>query len=168
MLPEIHTIVYATDLSPRSPEAFRYAMSLAHKYDAEIVLVYAVEPLPPMAQSLVSMYLPEGESDTGIPAATRERLFADIRDRLRHFCQDEVCVDLGGHERVAEIVVREGHAAEVILAESARVGADLVVMGAHGHSAVGELLLGSVSHTVVQRCPVPVLIVRHPKAGPEG
>lgn len=163
MLPEIRTIVYATDLSPRASETFRYAMSLAHKYDAKIVLVYAVEPLPPMARTLVSMYLPDGEAEDGIPAATKDRLFADIRGELQHVCQDEVCLDLGGHERVAEIVVREGRAAKVILAESARVGADLVVIGAHGHSAVGELLLGSVSHTVAQRCPVPVLIVRHPK-----
>ena len=165
MLPEIRTIVYATDLSPQAPETFRYAMSLAHKYDAKIVLVYAVEPLPPMAKSLVSMYLPEGEPGEDIPKAVRERLFGDIRGKLQHFCTDEVCVDLGGHERVSEICIREGHAAEIILAETARVEADLVIMGAHGHSALGELVLGSVSHQVLQRCPVPVLIVRHPKSG---
>ena len=163
MLPEIRTILYPTDLNPRAPEVFRYAMSLAHRYDASIVLLHVVEPLTHYAQSLVKMYAPQkGE---GLPGDARERILSDLHQRLRHFCKDEVCVDLGGDERVREIRVVEGQPAEVILQEVERVEADLVVLGAHGHTALGEVLLGSVSNKVAQRSRAPVLLVRLPDKG---
>ncbi len=161
MLPEIRTILYPTDLDPRAPEVFRYAMSLAHHYDAKVVLVHVVEPLTQYARSLVDMYLPEGQGER-LREDARERILANLHTRLRHFCQDEVCVDLGGDARVGEIRVLEGNPTEVILAEAQRVAADLLVLGAHRHTAVGEMLLGSVSHKVLQRSPVPVLLVRLP------
>ncbi|UUX95021.1 universal stress protein [Aquabacterium sp. J223] len=37
---------------------------------------------------------------------------------------------------------------------------DLVAMGSHGHSAVGSLVMGSVTQQVLASCRVPVLIVR--------
>jgi nucleotide-binding universal stress UspA family protein len=48
-----------------------------------------------------------------------------------------------------------------VIADTATSGKfDLVVMGSHGHSAVGGLVLGSVTQRVLARCQVPVLIVR--------
>jgi nucleotide-binding universal stress UspA family protein len=37
---------------------------------------------------------------------------------------------------------------------------DMVVMGSHGHSALGSLVLGSVAVKVLANCKVPVLLVR--------
>ena len=37
---------------------------------------------------------------------------------------------------------------------------DLVVMGSHGHGALGSLVLGSAASKVLAQCKVPVLIVR--------
>jgi nucleotide-binding universal stress UspA family protein len=34
------------------------------------------------------------------------------------------------------------------------------VMGSHGHSAFGSMLLGSVASGVLARCRVPVLMIR--------
>jgi nucleotide-binding universal stress UspA family protein len=52
-----------------------------------------------------------------------------------------------------------GHAADVI-AEAAGKDVDLVAMGSHGHSALGGLVLGSVTTRVLAQCKTPVLIVR--------
>jgi nucleotide-binding universal stress UspA family protein len=35
-----------------------------------------------------------------------------------------------------------------------------VVMGTHGHTALGNAVLGSVAQGVLARCKVPVLLVR--------
>lgn len=51
-----------------------------------------------------------------------------------------------------------GQPAELIV-EAAR-GCDLVVMGSHGHGALGTLLLGSVVQRVLASSRVPVLVVR--------
>jgi nucleotide-binding universal stress UspA family protein len=37
---------------------------------------------------------------------------------------------------------------------------DLIVMGSHGHGALGQLFLGSVTTRVAATCSVPLLIVR--------
>jgi len=53
-----------------------------------------------------------------------------------------------------------GHAGETI-AKTAESGKyDLVVMGSHGHSSLGNLVLGSVATQVLAHCAVPVLLVR--------
>ncbi|MBS0449519.1 MAG: universal stress protein [Proteobacteria bacterium] len=51
-----------------------------------------------------------------------------------------------------------GHAPDVIAAYANAERADLIVMGAHGYSAVG--LLGSVTMGVLARCTVPLLLIR--------
>ena len=39
---------------------------------------------------------------------------------------------------------------------------DMVVMGAHGHGALADAIMGSVSRRVVRRCKKPVLVIRLP------
>jgi nucleotide-binding universal stress UspA family protein len=53
-----------------------------------------------------------------------------------------------------------GHAAEAIAAIARDEGADLIVMGSHGHGALANVALGSVATGVLARSQVPVLIVR--------
>jgi nucleotide-binding universal stress UspA family protein len=40
-------------------------------------------------------------------------------------------------------------------------GADLIVIGSHGHSAIHRLVMGSVASYVVNHAPCDVLVVRH-------
>lgn len=53
-----------------------------------------------------------------------------------------------------------GHAGETIakIADSGKF--DLLVMGSHGHGALGNLVMGSVATQVLAHCGVPVLLVR--------
>jgi len=57
------------------------------------------------------------------------------------------------------VEVTPGHAGDAIVAYAEQVGADAIVVGARGLSTVKSLLLGSVSHGVVQHAHVPVLVV---------
>ncbi|MBS1132950.1 MAG: UspA protein [Burkholderiaceae bacterium] len=52
-----------------------------------------------------------------------------------------------------------GHAAEEIAAYAKAQKPALIVMGTHGHSALGNAVLGSVAQGVLARCTVPMLLV---------
>ena len=60
--------------------------------------------------------------------------------------------------------VRESHvlgdAADAIATFAASEKFDLIVMGTHGQSALGNLILGSVAGGVLARCKVPVMLIR--------
>jgi len=60
----------------------------------------------------------------------------------------------------AEYQAKHGHAAEAIAALADEGKYDLLLLGSHGHSALGNLVMGSVATKVVAQCGVPVLLVR--------
>ena len=53
-----------------------------------------------------------------------------------------------------------GRAAEFIVAQAKKWGADLIVLGTHGRRGVKRLVMGSDAEQVVRTSPVPVLLVR--------
>lgn len=59
--------------------------------------------------------------------------------------------------------VIEGSPKVVILEEAEKFGADLIVVGSHGHGVVAGFLLGSVSQSVALHAKCSVEIVRHEK-----
>ena len=76
---------------------------------------------------------------------------------------DGVVEELRGDGVTAEGAVRPstgGSPAGAILEYAREVGASLIVVGSHGHSALGGLLIGSVAHKLTQLSACPVLVVR--------
>ena len=59
-----------------------------------------------------------------------------------------------------EFVAKVGPAADAIAALAANGKFDLLMMGSHGHGALGSLVMGSVTAKVMARCETPLLIVR--------
>lgn len=53
-----------------------------------------------------------------------------------------------------------GRIAETVATEATDGGYDLLVMGSHGHTALGNVVLGSVATRVLAGCRTPVLIIR--------
>ena len=60
--------------------------------------------------------------------------------------------------------IPSGPAKGAILDEAEAFGADLIVVGSHGHERFGRFLLGSVAHAVALHAKCSVEIVRSPKA----
>lgn len=56
-----------------------------------------------------------------------------------------------------------GRAADVIIDEAARNGADLIVTGSRGHGRLRSMLLGSVASEVTSHAGCPVLVARAPQ-----
>jgi nucleotide-binding universal stress UspA family protein len=152
----INAILYAADLSPHGPEVFKHAAGLAQQFGAKIHVIHAVEPLSQYAYSLVDTYVPSDALES-LRREGFERARQDMQRRLEAFCQDKLLA--GADKLVADMRVVEGLPAQTILDEAKRIAANVIVLGSHGHSAVGELLIGSVAHKVVMKSTIPVLLV---------
>lgn len=60
----------------------------------------------------------------------------------------------------ARYVHKVGHPAELIAKAADKGKFDLLIMGSHGHSNLGNIVLGSVATRVLAACSTPVLLVR--------
>jgi nucleotide-binding universal stress UspA family protein len=60
----------------------------------------------------------------------------------------------------AEHLVETGEPGPTICDVAAQVGAEIVVIGTHGHGWIKRVLMGSVSTHVLHHAPCPVLVIR--------
>jgi nucleotide-binding universal stress UspA family protein len=139
---KIRTILCPTDFSPYSRHAWEMACALARDYGARIVLLH-VREIP------TGIY---GEFGA-IPAEPYE--VGDINEQLAAFKPPYAQVKV-------EPVVAQGNPAPTIVEIAKERGCDLIVMGSHGRTGLGRLLMGSVAETVVRRAGCPVLTLRSP------
>lgn len=162
MLPQIKKILYATGMGPGAPYVFRYALALANQHDAQIIAISALEPLSTFAQSLVELHISHEQSEqihSTAQAQSKERL----RERVARLCEKECADDQVCTQRVSEIRVEEGQPAGVILAAAKEYAVDLIIMGAHRHTVIGDAMLGTTTHKVLHSASQPVLVVRIPE-----
>jgi nucleotide-binding universal stress UspA family protein len=73
---------------------------------------------------------------------------------------DETAARLGEHGVSADVTVRRGSAADVILDQAEADEADLVVVGSHGRGGMERFLIGSVSERVARYARTSVLVAR--------
>jgi nucleotide-binding universal stress UspA family protein len=141
-------ILVAFDGSPDANAALRKAAELAGT-EGELE-IFSVAPHP-------TSWIAGG---TLTPPYDSTQLQSDIDDSWEAQLRDaEATVPDQLRERT-EVRLGHGSPGPSIIDELSRERFDLIVLGTQGHSAVGALLLGSVSLHVIHASPVPVLIVR--------
>jgi len=142
-MPMLRRVLVAVDFSEASRVALRYAGSLASRLGAPLTALH-VFPLPASYQPFPTFPEP--------PRLDPEQV-QDLTQRVRAF------VSAGGAQEDTEVAVADGDPAEEILAQAARLEADLVVVGTHGRRGFERWSLGSVTDRVVRRADRPVLAV---------
>jgi nucleotide-binding universal stress UspA family protein len=140
-------IVHPTDFSPASAPAFKKALELAKENRASLSIVHVLPTLP---------MLP----DAYIAATAYEEMLAAHRRQADQQMQKVVKRAQTAGVKASGTVVDVGVAAEQIVRFAKRQGADVIVMGTHGHGFLARVLLGSVAERVVSRASCPVLTVR--------
>ncbi len=138
-------IVWATDGSESADRALDLVGSLASENGASLVVFHSVEQITgPGARGASYKNLDEDE------------LQAKIAKQIADFKQKGIDVE--------EKLVDGGYtpAAHTIAEVAQEAGADLIVMGSRGHTALGGLLLGSVTQRLLHIAPCPVLVVPRP------
>jgi nucleotide-binding universal stress UspA family protein len=138
-----HNILVAFDGSPDADHALTHAIDLAESEHARLTLITAVMHVPSTA------FLVAGEITATVLDDARTEAEAILRRG-----RDRVPDDISVRTVLSEEPIRAAIAREI---EAGRH--DLVVLGSRGRGAVRSSLLGSVSHSVLNHSPVPVLIV---------
>lgn len=133
------TIVWATDGSELADRALQTVTDLARVHHSKIVAVHANELL----------YGRYG----GAPLLTDE---PELREKVERQVAELVA---DGFDVELELP-SGGNDAAVLIAKAAEdVGADVIVVGTHGHGAIAAALLGSVARGLLHAAHCPVLAV---------
>jgi len=140
-------IVAGVDGSEGSKEALRWALGEAELRGATVRAVHAWT----LPIAFGGPYMPPQPYDG-----------PELRDHAQA-ALDAAVDEVAGKARpvAVEKVVEQGSAADVLV--RAAEGADLLVVGSHGHGGFAGLLLGSVSQQCAQHAPCAVVIVRRPE-----
>jgi nucleotide-binding universal stress UspA family protein len=135
-------ILHANDGSERAFHALELALTIAKESGAELhmVSVEEISYLPEMIE--------EVREETGVAA----RRFHGVINRARATAE-RAGVKL-------ETRVLTGHPVRDIVDLAADLKADLLVVGASGHSALYDRMLGSRADRLVHLAPCPVLVVK--------
>jgi nucleotide-binding universal stress UspA family protein len=139
----IKTILHPTDFSFHSEAAFQLACAVARDYGARLVVMHVA--WGPLVGAVGEIIPPEPETYQEELTQTLKSLQAaapDVRMEQRLLSGDDP--------------------AAAVLQVAADVGCDLIVLGTHGRTGLGRVLLGSVAEQVVRRAACPVLTVKVP------
>jgi nucleotide-binding universal stress UspA family protein len=144
-------VLIATDGSDWSGKAVAFAVRLFEGTPCKVTLLtVAEEPVYPAAANGMT---PPFESMPPYEDI-QEAIIAESQDLLE---RGVVPLEKAGIEVALE--VRFGNPAKEILQELDAGEYDMLIMGSHGHGAVGEIVLGSVSYRVSHHARRPLLIV---------
>jgi nucleotide-binding universal stress UspA family protein len=135
-------ILHANDGSEPAFHALSLAIAIARQNGSELHMV-CVEEID---------YMPEFIEEVRQETGTAARRFRKVVQRARALA-DANLLRLNTH-------VVAGHPVRDIVCLTAELKIDLLVIGARGHSAIYERLVGSRADRIVQLAQCPVLVVK--------
>jgi nucleotide-binding universal stress UspA family protein len=137
-----NTIVIANDGSDHAFQALDLALTLAKERNADLHMI-SVEEIP---------YLPGTIEEVREETGAAGRRFHSVINQARSMAEERQ-VSLKTH-------VVAGHPVREIVDLARNLKADLLVVGARGHSALYERMIGSRADRIMHLAPCPVLVVK--------
>jgi len=137
-------ILVPLDGTHRSEAILPQVEQLARQYNATLLLLEVLEPLPPHALAVAPALL---EGVAAERTADIERYVDAVAGQLRERgCQ-------------AQAIVEAGSVVETILAVAARHNADLIALASHGYTGLARFLYGSIAADLLHRTRLPLLVL---------
>lgn len=152
MTPAIRTLVAGVANRDADDPVLRYASQLANQLGATLHVVHAYVP----TEVLVEAY-------AGMPV-----MDPAVQQQYQHAIQQGLDDAVREHAARARVVCRAmpGSASAAIDRIASEVAAELIIVGATRHGAVGRQFLGSTAGRVIREACAPVLVLREPPSSP--
>jgi nucleotide-binding universal stress UspA family protein len=135
-------ILHANDGSDHASKALLYALDIAKQNKAELHMV-SIEEIPSMPE-----YIEEVREEKN----TAARRYRAVVQRATAMAQE--------HHVKLQTHILAGHPVRDIIKLAAELNIDLLVIGATGHSAFYERMIGSRADRLIQLAPCPVLVIK--------
>jgi nucleotide-binding universal stress UspA family protein len=148
--PRLQRILFACDPAGLNERARGYAIDLARRYEATLILLLAAEVPEDRLTLFRQRLLPPEQLEAEVSEA-RQKLRPELDELARVLSESGV--------RVHAVVTADERIGEAILGTAKRLDADLILMGSRGHGKVVSLLVGSISDYVLHNTDRPVLFV---------
>lgn len=140
----MRTILVPTDFSKNAKNALNYAIAMATKEKAKIILLHSFN---------ITYTSPD------IPMAYYEEQLIATENEVKKILEG-LCNYVKKKSKVeCSAISREGIAVDVILEVTKKKKIDMVIMGTKGASGIKEVLIGSNSAKVVSKSKCPVIVV---------
>jgi len=151
MEPDIKKVLVPIDFSDYSKSALKYAVNFCKQFNAEIILIYVIEPI---------IYPPDfSMGQIAIPSVN-----AEWDERAKQELEKLASSDITKGARV-KTSIKTGKPFIEIIETAAELEVDLIIIATHGHTGVEHILFGSTAEKVVRKAPCPVLTLREPIKG---
>ena len=138
-------ILVCVDLSDSTEEILKIIEKLCRPLNAKIWLLHNAMPEPETIEFKVD------------PIEARETLAEKFHHQHRQIQELAERFRKSGVDATALLV--HGKTVDTILTEAADLDIDLIVVGSHGHGAMYQLLVGSISEGVLHKSSKPVLVI---------
>lgn len=151
MEPNIRKVLVPIDFSDYSKNSLKYAVNFVKCFNAQIILVYVVEP---------TIYPPDfSMGQIAIPAVDPD-IDNRSKEELKRLAETEIPAELH-----CKAIVKTGKPFIEIIETASEEDVDLIIIATHGHTGVEHILFGSTAEKVVRKAPCPVLTLRDPIKG---
>lgn len=137
------TILCPVDFSEHSRQALSYAALLVKRLEGRLIVIFVEDPLLVAAAAVTY---------------NEKQLTEKGRVELRRFVERTIA-PYGVPIESVTLDVAIGRPHEEIAWTAQRLKCDLIVLGAHGATGANRMMLGSTTHRVLRRSPLPVLAV---------
>lgn len=135
------TVLCPVDFSEHSRQALAYAALLASRGKGRLVVIFVEDPLLVAAAAV---------------AYDEKALMDKARKELRRLVERTI-KPLGLPMSSVTLDVAMGRPHDEITWTAERLGCDVIVMGAHGRTGANKMMMGSTTHRLLRRSPLPIL-----------
>ncbi len=157
-------ILVAIDFSDGFETILSEAKKWSHFTHAKLWLIHVSEPqtnvvgfCPDVGFMGEGMAVDVFSANSQAQQNTRDTAARQLREK-RHQLQ-ELAKKLQSNDETVIPLLLEGPVSKTILKEASKHEVSMIIVGSHGHNAVHQLLMGSVSEAILRKSPVPVLVV---------
>ncbi|MGH2588637.1 MAG: universal stress protein [Dehalococcoidia bacterium] len=152
-------VIVPLDGSPFAEQAIAYAATIAERFEALLTLVRALEGPGDEVRAIARIQIGEGAALDHDTVNTTNAPMSESK-RKAYAYLNTVAQSLHSRGLTVETVIEDVPAAGLILEEGRRTPGALIVMSTHGRGGLSRLLFGSTAQRVLEKSPVPILLIR--------